>query len=183
MTCIAVMRGLDGKLWMAGDRRLSWDHKYQSLVRPKVSKRNGILVGAAGTSHLCTELVDLFKFPRLTKKDDPFVYAHNKMLPAFMKHLKKKSELSLGSKNPWEDTSMTSLVCINDTVFEFEVREGVPSLEIVDAPIAIGSGGTVATGAILAQGNVDPKEVLSNALHVVAEVKACCDNNIDIIHN
>ncbi len=61
-TCIAAIKH-KGKVYMAADRRVSWDFgQCQSMPHPKVLKRNGLILAGTGDAALCTLIVKNMKF-------------------------------------------------------------------------------------------------------------------------
>lgn len=63
-TCLAVIKH-HKKLYFAADRRSSWGFdQAQKMPRPKLSKKNGVILAATGDGFLCHLLVDVFEPPK-----------------------------------------------------------------------------------------------------------------------
>ncbi len=190
-TCLAVVRHAN-KLFFAGDRRISWNFSQAQIApRPKVTMLDGILRAGTGTSVLCDEFTDLFKAPKLTKKDDSFMYVQHKLLPSFLKHLRdrgwvRKGECKL-TKFEEADLSATCLVGIGTDLYELDISQDLIAVGAISSPFAAGCGGQLAWGALLAlektAPDMKPEDKLKIALNAAAEVSPGCDSNIDIIHN
>jgi len=191
-TCLAVLKHNE-KLYFAGDRRISW-HFGQAQIspRPKITFRGGILFAGTGTSVVCDTATDLFEPPKFLKNEDTYIYANKKLLPAYIKHMRKtgwinKNEFRLAKNGDGTDLSATILVGIGKDLYELDVSPDLIAIGPISTPFAAGCGGSLAWGALLALEKVapdmSPETKLKLALQAAAEVSPGCDSNIDILHN
>lgn len=194
-TCLAIVRDDKGKLHLAGDRRISWGyHKAQVMVRPKVMKRDGLLLAGTGVSAICTEVVALFPIPEVSPTIDVEIYINEIFIPNLMnflhdKHymhpverrLHYKEELLRHGVEEWFGALI--LIGIKGQVFELTVDNDVIAADLVDAPTAAGCGGELALGSLLTteKTKMPAKKRLITALTVAASVSPGCDHNIDIV--
>jgi hypothetical protein len=182
-----------GKLYFAGDRRISW-HIGQAQISPrsKITFRHGILFAGTGTSVLCDTATDLFVPPKFNKQEDTYMYANTKFLPAYIKHLRKtgwinKGEFRLAKHTEGTDLSATILVGIGSDLYELDVSSDYIAMCPISTPFAAGCGGSLAWGALLAlekaAQDLTPEQKLTMALQAASEVSPGCDSNVDILHN
>jgi hypothetical protein len=89
-TIIACIKQKNGKIMMAGDRRVSCDWGYSyTCPKPKVRKTDsGLLIGASGDSGLCKLCVDVFEPSEI--KTDSQTYMFYTFLPELTKLLKQQ---------------------------------------------------------------------------------------------
>lgn len=190
MTCIAVLRKKNGKLIMAGDRRMSWGMmKHQVKVTPKVHKRNGLLIGGTGTCYIIELAHTILKVRPPNKKEDPVIYINNVFLEEFKKLLMNKGFKKDGNIHLTNSFRTILIIAIKSKLFELEVdvdNDKNFSFIIVDqieAPYAHGCGGYYALGSLLTTENMrmPEEERLTIALQVAAKMSPGCDDNIDIL--
>ena len=194
-TCLAVLRDVEGKLWFAGDRRLSWGmHRAQKMRKPKIAKREGLLLAGTGVGSMCDEIVHLMQIPEQGKSGDPYWYMHEIFMPTLFDHLRHKGYLHEKERRlayhedreSREDDWFGAIILIGfkGQLFELDVDNQQISLDMIDAPYAHGCGGDLALGSLLTtEGTkMGPAKRLEKALHVAAEVSPGCDNNVDILH-
>ncbi len=192
-TCLAVLRDTSGKLWFAGDRRVSWGmHRAQRMVKPKIAKRDGILLAGTGVGSLCDEIVQLLQIPEQGKHGDPFLYIHEVFMPSLFEHLRHKGYLHKeerrlghngeGMEDHWFGAAI--LIGLKGQLFELDVDNEHIGVDLIDAPHAHGCGGDLALGSLLTtEGTkLHPKTRLEKALRVAAQVSPGCDDNIDVLH-
>lgn len=199
MTVIAVVKNSRGRLVMAGDRRNSWGHKYQSMPHPKINKESGIITGCCGSGYLCDLLVfhyPLSKFFPEYIDQDPHDYMFNEYTNKLGHYLRSKGYVD-HHKNlqiPGEQTAV-ALVAVNGKCFEVLVenptKEDIHSKDLngmievmeVSVPFAVGCGDLLAQGSLLTTENMSmtAKERLIKALEITAQADAFVDNKIDII--
>jgi len=192
-TCIAILRDKRGKLWMAGDRRVSWGmHQAQIMPKAKIAYREGLLLGGTGCASICDEFVRLMSIPHMSKEAEPYDYMHNVFMPAVFDHLAVRKYLHEKERriayregaDPADDWyGALVLIGLRGDLFELTVDNYDISLDQIDAPYATGCGDHLALGSLLTTENIKMKEKdrLTLALQVAARVSPGCDNNIDII--
>lgn len=202
MTVIAVCKNKKGKLMMGGDRRVSWGYHFsQSMEVPKISKKDGILLGATGTGDLCSLFVEDggFEIPeREVKHINKYMYHIFK--PAVMKFLvnqgyghkdqHKAPRLELPPDFYCEvvigiDGECWSMVIENPMPDDSSVLAGHVSIGRVSVPYATGCGGHGTADAIIKyeiqkKGYIT-KDEFKTALEVVADISPGCDGRIDIL--
>lgn len=202
-TCIAVIRLKNGKVLMAGDRRVScdWGFSY-TCPYPKIAKKeNGILIGASGDSGLCKLCVDVFEPPELivpanSKTNDTLTYMYWTFLPALTKLIKSQPgyidehrilRLALNE-------SCSLLVAVTGDVYQVDIMNPEEDIKeyslgriIIDdapAPFAIGCGADTAYSVLLnkkKEHKHNTKEHLIQAVEQACEVSPGCGLPIDII--
>lgn len=193
-TCIAVIKNKRGKLMMAGDRRATWDFSQsQKMPRPKVSKRDGLLLGGTGDGALCTLIVDIM--PILSYEDQELDnYMFNDFRKQLIKTLKQQGYTDEHNllKLP-RDTDAEIIVGIRGRVYQVIINNPDPdnhytvgqvSIDEVNVPYAAGCGGSLAWGALLesVDSQYSYKERLERALNIAASVSPGCGDGIDIIN-
>lgn len=201
-TCIAVIKN-EGKLIMAGDRRASWGiDQAQKMPIPKISKKGELLIGGTGNGYLCSLIVDIIKFPSITKNQSISEYMFTVIPNIITKELIKRgfgtsskllklphdysAEIVIGCRG-----EAYSIIIAND--YSDDSSEGALAHIIVDVlntPYATGCGGQWAWGVLdehelLRKDSLlklAPEDSLRRALIVAARNSPGCDNNIDIIY-
>ena len=196
-TCIGVLKMPNGKLIMAGDRRMSWGFSQaQKMPGSKVIKRQGLLLGGTGSCYLLTILSKLCPIPDVIDKLD------DEMVETFV-HTSLKKEIhdflvsqGFGDKDSHliipGDLSIELLIGIRGRLFSVIVENadsdtadarGIIVIDEVNLPYATGCGGQLAWGALLESEDSDktPKERLRRALKAAAEVSPGCDKNITFV--
>lgn len=194
MTCLAVLKGRDGALHFAGDRRISWDmSKSQVAPRPKVTYRNGVLFAGTGTAYICDLVTDLFDIPDYGNTDT-FHYIHATFIPKFLKWLRVEGWVAEGERrlkatnqvDKDEDTQgAIILVGVFSDLYELSIDENQISADAINTPYAAGCGGSLALGSLLTteRFKMGVNERLHLAINVAAESSPGCDDNIDIVTN
>lgn len=194
-TCLAVLRDKEGKLWFAGDRRVSWDmSKAIKGPRAKIAKRNGVLLAGTGVSSICDEIVDLLSIPRYNSTQSVFHYMNRNFLDAVLKHLSKrkllhKEERRLvykeGKKEAEDGEWFGAIILVGfqGELFELDVDNHHIAIGPIDAPYAHGCGGDYALGSLLTteDSKLNPKTRLIRALNVAARMSPGCGDGIDIL--
>lgn len=189
-TCIALIKTRNGKLLMAGDRKVScdWGFSYQ-CPNPKIKKKeNGMLVGASGDSGLCKLIVDIFEPPVIQYND-----IDNYMYYDYQKALEKLLKQQIGYKDSHNlvklppETYCMVLIGIEGKAYTVEIsnhsetgdNSDSTSIIIDDAPIpyAIGCGSTSAIPILFSSKTstgVNTKEQLKLAMSIAAEISPGC---------
>ncbi len=151
MTCIAVCKGRDGKCMMASERMLGIGDSFsQYMTKSKITKRDGILIGAAGSGNLCTLFVDVMPIPKITAHMNTDVYMYRMFYTAIEKELVVAGYVdSMGSLNLPMNNSCSILVCVHNRIYTVDISNpeegygktgGLIVIDEVSAPFAIGSG-------------------------------------------
>jgi hypothetical protein len=189
---LAVLRDKQGHLWFAGDRRASWGfHKAIRTPRPKISKRNGILLAGTGVSLICDLVVDLFDIPKYSNKLSTFEYMHKVFIPELLVYLRaerwiKDDARELKYNKATEDQlEGYILVGVHSDLYELILSTELIGVDAVDAPYALGCGGQLALGSLLTTERVrmSTSNRLKLALEVAFEVSPGCGDGIDILNN
>lgn len=192
-TCIAAIKNKRGKILIAADRRNSWDFsQYQRMPRPKVQKRNGLILAGTGDGFLCHLLVDMLDFPSKEEDTTPDNFLHGIFFDKVRKLLDRNGMVDHDKqlKLPG-DTSVEIVIACSGKLYtmnifnpipESEHSNGLIAIDEVGIPYAVGCGGLLAWGALKenADSKFDSKTRLIRALTVAASVSSGCDNNIDI---
>ena len=202
-TCIAVME-VDGVVYMAGDRRVSWDwSQAQSMPVPKINKRCEMLIGATGSAFLTSIIVDVIQYPKIKRGEKQMDY----MINVICKEI-RESLIGHGFRNGFgmlkipSDYYAEAVFVIRGKAFSISVEnrydsdsaDGSMAHVVGDAisyPYATGCGGQWAWGVIHEHGELinsgklkmTPETSLTRALKVAAKYSPGCDSKIDIINN
>src|ERR1051326_7793435 len=151
-TCIAVCANKKGRLFMAADRRISWDFSQAtSMNQPKIAKRDGLLLGATGDGSLCTQLVNVMNIPENTRGLEPEGYIHEIFFVAVKKLLDRKgySDEHKVLRIPPE-TGVELVIGIEGRLFSMlienqdpmsEHHSGLITIDELPVPYATGCGG------------------------------------------
>ena len=189
-TCLAVIREKQvkktrGELVFAADRRISWGMSHCQIgVRPKVVKRNGVILAGTGTSYLCDLICELTPIQDIGKYEDGFSYVHNVLHPNIKRTIVDKGYGDKdGNLSLPEDMGAVILVGVQHELFELAVEGNYLSIDAINAPYAHGCGGHYALGSLKTTENlkISSEERLSLAIGVAAELSPGCDNRMDII--
>lgn len=192
-TCIAAIRSRSGKIIMAGDRRVSWDFSQaQTMSRPKINKRGGVILGGTGDGFLCSLIIDIMDIPEVTENLDDYIF--NKFRRSITKIIKENGMVTEhGQLKIPSEMDAEIVIAISGKLYqaiisnpdpEKEASSGLISLDEVSLPYATGCGGKVAWGSLLTQQRIDkyPKrEHLKIALEIAAEVSPGCNAVIDVM--
>ncbi len=197
-TCIAVVKDKK-RLWMAGERRLNWDDGLvMASTRPKISFREGLLLGASGLGYLCSEVVDFFPIPAFDKENyTTSEYMQVLFMPGLLQYLREQGHMVrderrlMSTTRPDEDFGVSVLVGVGTDLFEVALTDGGCAFDLIPTPYATGCGQPYAlaslmtTQALESMGSerMKPKDRLTLALQVAAHLSPGCDSNIDILHN
>lgn len=198
-TCIAVIER-DGVVYMAGDRRMSWDFSQaQPSPIPKIAKRCGMLIGATGSGFLCSLMVDIIQYPKPTAKQKPFDYVMNTVCKIIHDTLIEKGfsngngMMKIPSNHAAEGLFIMkgeafSIVIANE--YDSDSADGAMGHvtgDVVSFPYATGCGGQWAWGVLEEHSllsnklKLTPHESLRRALRIAAKFSPGCDSQIDII--
>ena len=201
-TCIAVLKHR-GKLYFGADRRASWGFdQAQSMPRPKVVKRSGVILAGTGDGALCGLIVDIMDIPEVYKDSDmymnhDFYYAVRKIL--LQKGFADEHKLL---KIPG-DMSAQIVVGVNHRCYIVDIQNmdsskdstiGSITIDEVNLPYGTGCGGQWAWGVIdclqdLLEDKINyifplgysPKSILLKALQTAAKYSPGCDGIFDIV--
>jgi hypothetical protein len=192
-TCLAVVRDDKGKLWFAGDRRSSWHFgKAIKGPRPKVTKKNGILLAGTGVASICDLVTERFEVPKQEDKETSMQYMvrFEDELLAWLREEKwvKEDSRCLTKQGEEEEHELMAiiLVGVGSDLYEVDLACTSPLQSTpIDAPYGAGCGGSLAWGSLLTSAKLGwtEKKRLKEALKVAAKVSPGCDDNIDILHN
>lgn len=155
---VLVTMELNGKLYFAADKRISWDYsKAATSPTKKVSKRHGILMSGTGGASLIFEIIHRCKIPKFTGGNiEKFV--HDKLLPAIIGDLRYKGlvdikERRLVSREKSNyDPSAIILIGIRHKkdiqVFEMDLNADGITVDRVPVDYSHGCGGQYAMGVL-----------------------------------
>jgi ATP-dependent protease HslVU (ClpYQ) peptidase subunit len=192
-TVIAVIKNKKGKLIMAGDRQASLDWGMGvTMPRPKINKRNKILLGATGSGGLCTLFVDVMEIPDIeTDLDTYMFYVFRKSM---MKALKSQGYVDKdGSLRLPVDTYCELVIGMQGKCYSVIVSNGdlaedhYGSQIMIDenpVPYATGCGGLPALGVLkgkLLEEGQNTQEHLELAVKVACDISPGCGLPLDII--
>ena len=179
-TCIAVIKGRNGKLIMAGDRRASWHFGHaEKMNRPKIAavkdglrldqnenplKSGDILLGATGNGSMCSLLVDILDVPEIQGDVQHYMFfTFREKIQRLLLNQgygdKEKNlfippdsscELVVGIKGHIYTVNVDNPY--DDSIREFHSsRGGLIQIDEVSAPYATGCGGPSALPILLAE--------------------------------
>lgn len=193
-TCIAALADKRGKIYIAADRRVSWDFSQcQTMPTPKVIKRDGVILAGTGDGYLCDILTKLLNIPLNTRELDSLFYLHEIIYPQIIKLLTRKGMFDHHEKalKIPADAYCEVLLVFNHKLFSICIynpdpnsikSSGIITIDQLAIPYATGCGGQLAWGSLLTTENLglNVKERLRVALNVAATVSPGCNNEIDI---
>jgi hypothetical protein len=191
MTCIAAIKQRNGKIAMAADRRASWDFSQaQAMPRPKIQKRDGIIMAGTGDCYLISLIIDLMAVPEVIEDTD--IYMYELFYDAVVKLLIRKRFCDEHKvlKIP-KESNAEIIVAVSNKLFSViidnpeqynDYPNGMVSIGELNLPYASGCGGALAWGSLLTTEplNMKVKERLLIALNVAAQVSPGCDDKVDI---
>lgn len=201
-TCLAVLRDSEGKLLFAGDRRISWGHRYQEGVRSKVLKRNGVLFAGTGSAYLCDLICELAEVPDIPEKIDGFTYIHTHLYETILQTLTLKGMADKETRNVTTEQFAHILVGVKGELFIVSIGPDGIGVDAMNAPYADGCGGAIAIGSLNATKYLEREDLerilqkgykvrtkkktteelqLILALISAAEHSNGCDASIDIV--
>lgn len=179
MTCISVCRNKDGRLMMAGERKLTiGEELVQYMSKPKIMKRDGILIGAAGGGNLSSIFVEVMKIPKVIPDTTEYMYVT--FYKAVYQELKAMNFVNTaGELNIPEPMECTVLVCVNNLLYRVNIcgpdkkgNTGYIAVDEMETPFAIGSGAMVATTSLLK--DIGGSSKLLTRKHLVSAIKLAC---------
>jgi len=172
MTCIVAVKTPEGKLIFGAERMVTLSEtRYILSPDPKISRRSGLTVGAAGDSQACDYVVHRFKAPKWRPD-----YLREAYFPELLNSLEKKGACFLG------DNDLELIVGYAQELFTARVDSNKFSLEPVSHFVAIGSGGDVAYGAAVAL-NATTAKKLKRAIKIACDSCPGCGGSIDVIES
>lgn len=189
-TCIAVIREKynkkkKGELVFAADRRISFGHSYQEGVRPKVVKRDGIILAGTGLGYLCNLACELTPIPKIPIEMDSFAYVHGPFKESLKIALISHGCSDINNQLAFpEDINTTILIGVKSDLYiiGFDSDFGI-LIDPVAAPYGAGCGGMYALGSLMTTENIkmSSEDRLTLALQVAAKLSSGCDDQIDIV--
>lgn len=187
MTCIAVIKTKQGKIYMGGERRGAWDWgKQQELPEPKIRKINGFLIGGTGDADLLELVLDGFE-PYLESGDikQYLLFNYKKDLAKFLKQQGYRDEHDLLRFQ--SETELELILAKDSRLFlvnflggynpNIMVEPSVISVGEIKAPFAIGCGDLPAMGVLkgkLLENGYNIRKDLELALQVACDISPGC---------
>jgi ATP-dependent protease HslVU (ClpYQ) peptidase subunit len=195
-TCLLVVTGKNNKLYMAGDRRVSWDYSQaQSQPFPKILKQDKLLIGGTGDCFLCELFVRSVPFPKIKKDQDALEYMQNEFYSTIIAILEARGMMDNHTKTlkiPSE-TSAELIVVLKHRLFTIDISNpdpytqesnGMVTISELGTPYGTGCGGQWAWAAYEALNNnttMATENKIKAALRLAAKHSPGCDASIDII--
>lgn len=195
MTAIVAIRDKRKKLYFAGERRVvAGSRRYDSPI-PKITKRDGYLLGSAGTSYLCSVIQNVIPLPPVPETTDPKAlveYLLGNLIPEWVAYLRDNQFIEQGevrlvgdSKDISNEESRVvhTLIGVNNHAFEFLIDTQEMHFDIVPTPYAVGCGGPVGLAALLALNTVDLTlmKKLELAFEIINKLDAFCGKEFDLV--
>lgn len=199
---VLVTMELEGKLYFAADRRISWSMGKAAISPiPKVVKRSNILMSATGVAAICFEILHRLHIPKFNpKKENIDFYVTSKLLPNIIAGLRmvglvdKKDRRLAGESHIDMSTSiLVGLKTKKETaVYEISLDTRHILVDRIDVDNGSGCGGDYAQSVITVLKDnfnnvpiykslgMSPEDILSKAVGVAAFHSPGCDNNMDI---
>jgi len=189
MTCIAAIKH-KGKIYVAGDRRASWDMS-QAQVMPfaKVIKRDGVILAGTGDCYVLNLITRVLHIPQVDTDIDTYMFHH---LQRAIRGLLIEKGFTDGQKilRIPEELETEIVIAISGTLWAIQIQDskphgiGIISVDQCNLPYATGCGGQLAWGSLLTTEDMEmkPKDRLIKALKVAAQVSPGCDDKVDIEH-
>lgn len=190
MTCIVVGRLHNKKLCFVSERRVaSGSHSYRNPT-PKVKKKDGVILGGAGSGFVCAVVLESFVVPRPDPKDEqPLTYMFNRFYPELVKFLRKhkilmQDENRVNTLDGPNQEEIGLLVGYKGKLFNFEADNVSLHFDEAPLPFASGCGAPFALGALEAlrqdkTSTVTRVTQLEIAIRSAAKLSMYCDANLD----
>lgn len=183
MTCI-LADIVNGKAYMAGDRRLSEDDYIMMAPEPKIISRGGLIIGASGFWSICEEILRYVEIPKIgsLKADE---YLKKTYLPLVISALRSLDFVGETSKRLYlDDYGSSVLIICKKELFKLEISNLSIEVSKVNPPYATGSGGVYAISHYdaLKQTLNDPiEDLIIRAVKYAASKSSGCDDSVDLI--
>jgi ATP-dependent protease HslVU (ClpYQ) peptidase subunit len=155
---------------MGGDSAISYGNLIAIDAMPKVFKRGEFLISSAGDSRLGDLLQYCFKIPKLAERENVNAYMASKFVPAIRKML-----AAYGYPLNADDDSEAQYageICVGLRGKVYGIAGNFALLCPSDGVLAMGSGGEVARGVMLALKGEKPKVRIERALEISSMI---CD--------
>ena len=188
-TCILVAKNSRGKIMMAADRLSSYDWGHAELMnRPKITKKNKVLLGACGDGGLCTLIIDIFDVPEPPKDTSADLYMFYLFKPLLIKFLKQQGYTDEHKllQIP-KESSCGLLVAVLGQVYSVGIHNSDPdndhsflgevSIDVSSTPFAIGCGDIPAIVSLkkdLNKTGYNTKEHVTEALELACDISPGC---------
>lgn len=188
MTCIVTSKLKNGKLIMGAERRItSSTGMYRSPV-PKIEKRQGVLIGAAGHSYTGAIIQSTFIFPDRSAGETSLNYLYTVLMPSLVSYLRGISimhpmENRLNVEISDQDAGISVLLGLDHMLFEIMIDSTNFAIEPVPTPYAVGSGGSYALGAMTAmsKSKISVPNRIKEAIRIASLHDSHCDAEVDFI--
>lgn len=182
MTCIVTYPDKRGKIYLGADRRVSSeDTNYWIAPRPKITARDEVLIGFAGTADVGYAITYHFPIPELNTNRTEFSIeiVFRNALRGWL--LENKFIHDEDSKHLKCYADCEGLIVYNSKVFNIEISDNIVTILQVPPMFAVGCGSTNAITIMQQMKSKNTLSVVEASLKAAADYSWGCDNNIDII--
>lgn len=188
MTCIVSSKLKNGKLILGAERRITGSSgMYRSPV-PKIEKRQGILIGAAGHSYTGAIIQSTFIFPTRDSGVSSLDYLYTILMPSLVSYLRSTSimhptENRLNVETDDDDAGISVLLGLDHQLFEIMIDSTNFAIEPVPTTYAIGTGGSYALGAmtVMHKSKISVPNRIKEAIRIASLYDHHCDSEVDFV--
>lgn len=179
---MTVIVGLvrDDKIYLGGDRMITWGNRELIGTTPKVFSKGEFLIGFSGAVSTAQVLAHGFAMPPIVEGQNQETYLVSEFAPALRKQLK---DLGLSKvKDNEEDVQLHLLMGFRGKLFD--LAGDLSFTECVDGYDAVGSGSQFALGVLHSYKDdkkTKPEEILRKALEAAAYHNPYVAEPFDII--
>lgn len=189
MTVIVASKLKNGKLVLGADRRItSSAGKYRSPV-PKIEKRQGLIIGAAGDSYAGAIVQSICIFPARDQALSTLEYLYISVMPELVRQLRVNNIMHpadnrLNVELDNEDAGISVLLGLDNKLFEIMIDSRLFAIEPVPTPYAIGSGAPYALGAMTAmdKSKISVPNRIKEAIRIASVYDQHCDSEVDFVY-
>ena len=159
---------------IAGDRGVTVSQTIRVLSKPKVAKAGKYLVGYYGSME-GQRFLELFKFPEPPSEPDETDVFMDSVVLKDLQRFYEEHRFDVED----QDNGLGLLIMVNGRIYEHDICDG--SMTRYEGNFsAVGSGGTIALGALTAKWR-SSEEAVRHAVTAAVEYNVYCRPPVDII--
>lgn len=180
---------------MAGDRMVSVDSSSKEMLpHPKITKRDGILMGGAGDCFMLTLLLAGLQIPEM-KSQTLYKYMLFEFKKAFQNLLTSQGyndSVSFDIPSEDGDGGLAALIGVEGTLFHLDIKslstkdspncKGIIEVSEVSTPYAIGCGGVAAKAWLVGTKSEKGYNTVSDLIKSV-QVACSINSGCELINN
>lgn len=193
MTCIVAIKTKNNKVMMGAERLVTCRGHKEEMKKPKIRKRNGIIIAGTGDGHLCSLIVDMFPIPPVIPEDiSIFQYMHEIFRPALIEYLILNKYFREDALYIPRHNTADFLIGVSGQVWECLINTSeetdftIISVDSLNTPTATGSGGAFAKGALdalysLKKSELDDRTIIKKSIQAAINCSTGSGGKIDIV--